>query len=130
RHLPHERVLTLERTFAADVGDERFIPHIQLYEFETILLCDPSHFALVYEDSSAGIAALLAAVAAVTSPELVNDGETTAPSKRIISRFPQYSGQKTAVGVELAHCVGFDRTRSLCAHFDHWLKTLESLGPP
>jgi hypothetical protein len=130
RHLPRDRVLTLERAFAADVGDHRFIPHIQLYEFETILLCEPSHFALVYEDSRAGIAALQAAVAAARSPELVNDGETTAPSKRILSQFPQYSGQKTTVGAELAHCVGIDTTRSLCPHFDRWLKTLESLGSP
>lgn len=128
RHIPRERVLTLERAFAADVGDHRFIPHIQLYEFETILLCDPGHFALVYENSGAGIAALQAAVAAATSPELVNDGATTAPSKQIISQFPQCSGQKTTVGVELAHCVGLDTTRSRCAHFERWLKTLESLG--
>ncbi len=51
RHIPRERVLTLEKAFAADVGDHRFIPHIQLYEFETILLCEPGHFALVYEES-------------------------------------------------------------------------------
>lgn len=130
RHIPRERVLTLETAFAADVGDQRFIPHIQLYEFETILLCEPGHLALVYEDSSAGIAALQAAVAAATSPELVDDGEATAPSKRIIGQFPQYSGQKTTVGVELAQCVGIDTTRALCAHFDDWLKTLESLESP
>ena len=130
RRVPRERVLTLERAFAADVPDPRFIPYIQLHEFETILLCEPGHFALVYEDSGAGIAALQAEVAAATSPELVNDGEATAPSKRIISQFPRYSGEKTAVGVELAHCVGIDKTRSLCEHFDHWLKKLESLGPP
>jgi Domain of unknown function (DUF4276) len=128
RHIPHERVLTLERAFADEVGDHRFIPHIQLHEFETILLCDPSQFNLVYEDSSAGIAALQAAVAAATSPELVDDGETTAPSKRIIGQFPRYSGEKTTNGVELACCVGIERTRSLCPHFDEWLKTLESLG--
>ena len=87
-------------------------------------------FALVYDESDAGIAALRSAVAVALSPELVNDGETTAPSKRIISQFPQYSGQKTTVGVELAHCVGIDTTRSLCAHFDRWLKVLESLGSP
>ena len=83
----------------------------------------------MYEDSGAGIDALRGAVAAATSPELINDGEATAPSKRILSQFPQYSGQKTTVGVELAHCVGIDTTRSLCTHFDRWLKTLESLGP-
>lgn len=127
RHIPQERILTLERAFAADVGDHRFIPHIQLHEFETILLCDPSLFALVYEDSSAGIAALQAAVATATSPELVNDGASTAPSKRIISVFPRYRGEKTTVGADLAECVGIDKTRFLCPHFERWLKTLESL---
>jgi len=128
RHIPRERVLTLERAFADDVADPRFIPHIQLFEFETLLLCGPSHFALVYENAGAGITALEAAVVEATSPELVNDGEATAPSKRIIAQFPQYSRQKTILGAELADCVGLDTTRRLCPHFDRWLKTLESLG--
>jgi hypothetical protein len=130
RHIPGERILTLERAFAADVGDRRFLPYIQLHEFETILFCDPSHFALVYEDKNAGIAALQAAVAEAKSPELVNDGTDTAPSKRIIRVFPQYRGEKTTVGVELAECVGIDKTRSLCPHFDQWLRALESLAAP
>ncbi|HEY7329057.1 MAG TPA: DUF4276 family protein [Gemmataceae bacterium] len=37
RQNPRERIVTLERAFAADVGDRRFIPHIQLHEFETII---------------------------------------------------------------------------------------------
>ena len=128
RHFPHERVVTLETAFGADVGDHRFIPHIQLYEFETILLCNPDLFELVYDNSGAGTAALRQAITAAKSPELVNDGAATAPSKRIIKEFPQYSGEKKTTGVELACCVGIDRIRSLCTHFDRWLKTLESLG--
>jgi hypothetical protein len=130
RHIPRERILTLERAFADDVDDRRFIPHIQLHEFETILLCDPSHFDPVYENSSAGITALQAEVAAATSPELVNDGASTAPSKRIIRVFPRYGGEKKTIGVDLAECVGIDKACSLCPYFDHWLKTLESLGGP
>src|SRR5207244_8951444 len=57
RHIPRERVLTLESAFAADVSDRRFIPHIQLHEFETIILCAPDHLALVYANAAAGIAA-------------------------------------------------------------------------
>jgi hypothetical protein len=128
RHIPHERVLTLEKAFAADVGDPRFIAHLQLHEFETILLCEPGHLALVYENAGNGIDALRTAVAEAKSPELVNDGEATAPSKRIIARFPRYAREKTTVGAELAECVGIDTTRRLCPHFDSWLKTLESLG--
>jgi hypothetical protein len=99
RHLPYERVLTLETAFAADVNDRRFIPHIQLHEFETILLCQPDQIAQVYDNNAAGIGILQAAVAEAKSPELVDDGATTAPSKRIISQFPRYRGEKTTVGV-------------------------------
>jgi hypothetical protein len=130
RHLPRERVRTLEKAFADDVADRRFIPHIQLHEFETILLCEPGHFALLYENADAAIAALRAAVVEATSPELVNDGDTTAPSKRIGEQFPAYSGQKTTSGAELAECVGVETSRRLCPHFDQWLKTLESLATP
>jgi hypothetical protein len=128
RHIPHERVLTLEKAFAADVNDLRFVPHLQLFEFETILLCDVGHLALVYEKAGNGITALQAAVAEAKSPELVNDGEATAPSKRIVAQFPLYIRQKTTLGAELAECVGIDTTRRLCSHFDGWLKTLESFG--
>lgn len=128
RHILRERIQILGRAFAADVGDRRFIPHIQFHEFETILLCDPNHFALVYEEGSAGIAALQTAVATAASPELVNDGASTAPSKRIIGVLPRYEDDKTTIGVELAECVGIDKTRFLCPHFDYWLKTLETLG--
>ncbi len=128
RHIPRERVQTLEQAFAADVNDRRFIPHLQLHEFETILLCEPGHFALVYDNADKGIDALRSAVTQTTSPELVNDGPTTAPSKRIVEQFPEYSGQKTTVGVDLAECVGIDRTRRLCEHFNRWLTTLESLA--
>ncbi len=130
KHVPRERALTLERAFAGDVGDHRFLPHIQLHEFETILLCDPGHFALVYGNASSGIAALQAAVAEASSPELVDDGETTAPSKRIIHQFPQYREEKITVGVDLAACVGIEATRRCCPHFDNWLTALEALDNP
>ena len=129
RHIPRERVLTLERAFADDVNDPRFIPHIQLHEFETILLCDPDVFAEEFPNAAAGIAALQDAVAKEKSPELINDGPTTAPSKRIIKEFPDYASLKTTVGVDLATLIGLDKTRLLCPHFDNWIKKLESLSP-
>jgi hypothetical protein len=67
-------------------------------------------------------------VAEATSPELVDDGETTAPSKRIIGQFPQYEKQKRAFGAELAACVGLETTRRLCPHFNTWLTALEALA--
>ena len=33
---PHRRVEALENALKSDIGDERFIPYIQLHEFETL----------------------------------------------------------------------------------------------
>jgi hypothetical protein len=128
RHLPRERVVTLEKAFAADVADPRFLAHLQLHEFETFLLCDPSYLEFFCDEPAAGIAALRAAVEEKKSPELVNDGDTTAPSKRIIAHFPEYKRLKTTAGVEWAQCVDLAIVRQLCPHFDNWLKALETLG--
>ena len=39
---PSERVQELERFFLVDVPDQRFIPYLQLHEFEALLLSDPN----------------------------------------------------------------------------------------
>jgi len=36
RHLPEKRVETLEQAFARDIDDPRFVPYIQLHEYEAI----------------------------------------------------------------------------------------------
>jgi hypothetical protein len=40
RRSPYKRVELLERAFADDIGDPRFIPHIQLHEYEAYLMCN------------------------------------------------------------------------------------------
>ncbi|MEX2174614.1 MAG: DUF4276 family protein [Pirellulaceae bacterium] len=45
RNMPHKRVEFLERAFADDIGDDRFIPFIQLHEYEAYLFCDPARLA-------------------------------------------------------------------------------------
>ena len=38
---PYDRVGILEQKMAEDIGDSRFIPYIQLHEFEALILADP-----------------------------------------------------------------------------------------
>ncbi len=59
-----------------------------------------------------------------SGPELVNDGVDTAPSKRIMSAYPQYS--KTIDGPLVIAEVGLDAIRSFCPHADGWLRELEA----
>ncbi len=132
RHSPDDRVSMLEEHFAADVGDPgggpaRFIPHIQLHEFEAILLCRPSAFSCFFGNCQRQIELLEADIQG-TPPEWIDDGEQTAPSKRIQGRFPDYGGAKASAGPQIAAEIGIEAVRSLCPHFNNWLRKLESLG--
>jgi hypothetical protein len=133
RHLPYERVAKLEECFAEDIADPcgaptRFIPHIQLHEFEAILFCRPSAFSSFFGNCPKQIAQLEDIAKGYESPELIDDDEQTAPSKRISGVFSDYDGAKSSAGPLIAEEIGIESVRSLCPHFDKWLRKLESLG--
>ncbi len=125
---PRRRVEALEDALKEDIGDERFIPYIQLHEFEALLLSDPGKLHAQFDGSADGIARLATAVARFPSPEHVNDGATTAPSKRIIREVPEYEGRKTSAGPITAAKIGLPTLRAKCKHFACWLATLEKLA--
>lgn len=127
RQNPTKRVEFLEKSFAADIGDRRFIPFIQLHEYEAYLFSDPTCFEFLYDNCSDKVASLQA-IAAHEAPELINDGPDTAPSKRIIAQFPAYEKAKVAEGSQLAELIGLQTIRKRCPHFNAWLSKLESLS--
>src|SRR5262249_46454703 len=100
RQDPIRRVEFLEQDFADDINDHRFIPYIQLHEYEAILFSEPSGFRYFYDHHEAQISALQAIAQAHTSPELIDAGLQTAPNKRIEAQFPDYA--KTLMGPEVA----------------------------
>jgi hypothetical protein len=59
---------------------------------------------------------------------LIDDGEQTAPSKRIVEQFPDYEGRKPTAGPIIAAEIGLEAIRSKCRHFHEWLTKLEALG--
>ena len=59
------------------------------------------------------------------SPELIDDGPGTAPSKRIIDHLPRYESDKSTVGVQAAKRIGLARIRRRCPHFDKWIDRLQ-----
>jgi hypothetical protein len=125
---PYERVAALEEAFAKDIADQRFIPYIQLHEFEALLLSDPTAFGHYYTDCEREINALVNLAKEFKSPELINDGEQTAPSKRIGKEIPQHLGAKRTAGPIIAAGIGLERIREKCPHFNAWLTRLESLA--
>jgi len=128
RPRPEERVAFLERSFAHDVGDPRFIPYIQLHEYEAYLFSDPTLFRYFYDHHERRIVTLQAIADAHSTPELINDGRDSAPSKRIIAELPDYEDAKSVVGPQVARLIGLDVIRRKCPHFAAWLMALEKLG--
>jgi len=123
---PYERVGLIEAALAVDLADWRVVPYIQLHEFEALLLCDLDHMASRYPENSQAVAALAGDVAAYSTPELVNDGPETAPSKRIAKAIGGY--EKVLAGAALAKRIGLPVMRRACPHFDQWLGKLEALA--
>jgi len=128
RHLPQKRVELLEQAFADDIGDRRFIPHIQLFEFETMLFVEHSQLERFFPGRGRPIAALQAIADAHPSPEVIDDGPATAPSKRIIAQISAYEQAKPAAGPQVAAQIGLTAIRARCPHFAAWLSRLEKLG--
>ena len=56
----------------------------------------------------------------------INDGDATAPSKRLKSLYLAYD--KPAFGPRIAQRIGLDTLRRECPHFHAWVSELEALA--
>ena len=124
---PYKKVKLLEVSLSNDLGDIRFIPYIQLHEFEALLLSDPTKLDSQFDDSYA-VERITALVSQFSSPELIDDGIETAPSKRITAEIPAYESMKRSVGPLVAERIGLQTMRAKCFHFGEWLSKLEVLA--
>ena len=113
-----------------DGGGSRFIPYVQMHEFEALLFSEPSILGEVLSlraDPSGIIRTLEQLIDEFSTPEEIDDGPTTAPSKRILSIAGAY--QKVVDGNRVASRIGLATMRRKCPHFGRWLGRLEALGP-
>jgi hypothetical protein len=121
---PRQRVAHVQHALGTAINDARFVPFFMLHEFEALLFCDLGEpRAWVYE--GADLAQLRAVRQAVTSPEDINDGYATAPSRRMLAASPGY--QKTLHGPLAVMDIGIDHIRAQCPHFHAWLSRLEAV---
>lgn len=131
---PLDRAATVEAGFHTAVVREagcrpkRFLPHIQPYEFESLLFSDTGRFAATKPEWTKFCDQLEAARRAVPSPEHINDGPNTHPSARLMRLLrPRYS--KVRHGTAVSARIGLSSIRAECRHFDQWLTQLENLSP-
>jgi len=86
---PTPYVKALEEAFDKDVGDPRIIPYLQLHEYETMLFANPETFLREFDNCHHAIQQLKVIAENASSIESIDDGPTTAPSKRIIKLIPE-----------------------------------------
>jgi hypothetical protein len=125
---PYSRVGHLEAAFGNDISHRRFIPYIQLHEFEALILSDPTKFTPRFIEHADKINDLVLMCSQFVSPELINDGAESAPSKRIIRSIPDYAGSKASAGPLIAQRIGLESIRQKCPHFSDWVERLEKLS--
>lgn len=132
-NLPNmEKVLRIEQAVTQDIvatapelrPEVRFIPYLQLHEYEGMLFSNPSAFA-----NGIGQPTLAQSFerirAEFPTPEDIDDRPDLAPSKRVIRLHPSYN--KRVDGTLGADAVGIEMIRQECPHFRAWVERLEGL---
>jgi len=122
----YKKAQIIESDFAADVADHRFIPYIQVHEFEALLYSAPQAIAAVLKLNAQESQQIVNICQQFKTPEHINGGQNTAPSKRLLSICPSY--QKPLDGVRIAKEAGLETIRQKCLRFHQWLERIESLA--
>lgn len=123
------QVAKLEEAFGKDVNCYKFIPYIQLHEFEALVLCDIGGLKDSYPNAATKLTGLKNEVTIQygDNMELVDSGVDTAPSKRIIKALEdEYHYDKPKSGTEITDKIGVDTLRARCHHFNDWLTRIEN----
>jgi hypothetical protein len=125
----NKRMDFLENAMLREIGkkyENRFIPYIQLHEFEGLLFCDKHVFDANFErEEFLDYNYLNETIERNANPEMINDGKTTAPSKRLSKIILGY--QKTVHGPLLAEEIGLKAMREKCPRFNNWIEKLSEI---
>jgi hypothetical protein len=128
-----DKVMRIEQAMKEDIiarapdlrADVRFLPYLQLHEYEGLLFSDPGAFANGISQSH--LAGQLQAIRqGFPTPEDIDESPITAPSKRVLGLCPSYS--KVLDGTRAAGAVGIETMRHECPHFRNWVESLAQLG--
>ena len=109
-------------TNAFSGAKNRFIPYIEMHEFEALLF---SNADILSQNSGIPIESINSVLSGYPGPEYINDTPEKAPSKRLTALDPAY--RKVAMGKTIAKATGIDTIRQKCPHFNDWLTKLEGL---
>lgn len=125
----NERMMILEQGMLESIEDSlrfRFIPYLQLHEFEGLLFNDIDIF---YEQippkELVGIEELTQTFQQYSNPEMINNNRETSPSHRLERIILGYN--KIVYGNILAEAIGLDKIKAKSPRFNEWIKKLEKI---
>ncbi len=118
----YNQVEAAENAFSADINHPKFIPYIQLHEFEGILFSAPNAISSTMDTSGNSDLLVQKIRDSVRSPEEINNGPETHPSKRLLKLFPNYN--KPFHGELISSRIGIDQLLKSCPHFSTWIKVI------
>jgi hypothetical protein len=126
----NERMNLLEKAMQKDIKDtvqHRFIPYLQLHEFEGLLFNEIDIFyEQVPKEELVGIAELKQTFRDYPdNPEMINKNSSTSPSRRLERIIRGYN--KILYGHYFAEAIGLDRIRNKSPRFNEWLNKLERI---
>ena len=129
-----QKAIHIERAMSEDIcriipdlrPELRLVPYIQVHEYEALLFSDPH--ALAESLNQPHLRPQFQKVRdSVPTPEDIDDGRDTAPSKRILGVHPKY--RKRLEGTLAAQVIGIQIMQRECPHFSDWLARLCALPP-
>jgi Domain of unknown function (DUF4276) len=107
----------------------RFLPYLQLHEFEALLFIDKEKFCSVFPDSDFhknGKQELSNIFNDFPNPEEINNSRNTSPSHRLKEKII-CGWHKIVFGNIIAEIMGLEAIRAKCPRFDEWIIKLENL---
>lgn len=124
----YQKIDILEQGFCDDINHQRFFPHIQPYEFESLLFSDIDKIIQAdaeWRNNQSCLNELKKIIQDFNNPELINNSPQTSPSHRLKNIFPRY--RKVTHGRIIAQNITITHIRNKCKHFDEWCKKISSV---
>jgi hypothetical protein len=122
----NDRMDFIENAMKEDIADaisHRFIPYLQLHEFEGLLF---NEIQLFYDQvpkaELVGIDELKKTFADYDNPEMINNSRETSPSHRLERIIKGYN--KPLYGHYFAEAIGIDKIRKKSPRFNDWIEKL------
>lgn len=112
--------IEIMQSFSDCDSENRFVPYIEMHEFESLLF---SNADILAEKTEIDVSQVRRIIAKYDNPEEINDDPENAPSKRLETLKNGY--RKVAMGKMVSEAIGIDLIRRKCPHFNSWLTKLE-----